>query len=57
MKLFLILMASALVAGLLLHYVPASHHQATTVGDNPIKWWMIGAVGFAAFAFFASRKK
>lgn len=57
MKLILILGTTALVACLLMHYVPSSHHMATTLGETPIKWWHLGAAGFAVFAFFASRKK
>lgn len=56
MKWLLILMSSVFVAFAIAHFVPASHNLATTLGGNPIKWWMLGGAGFAVFCLFASKK-
>lgn len=56
MKWVIYLLATVAFVCILRHFLPASNGVATTVGEFPIKYWMLGGFGFAVFCLLASKK-
>jgi hypothetical protein len=50
MKWIIYLLATVAFVFILRHFLPASNGVATTVGDFPIKWYMLCAGGFFLLA-------
>lgn len=56
MKLMVVILATIAFVFVLRHFMPTVEGVAFYLGQVPIKWWHLGAVGFAIFATKAGSK-